>query len=39
MPINKKELSKELVGKAMKVETAEELTALAKEEGISQISQ
>ena len=34
MPINKNELTKEMVAKAMKCETAEDLIALAKAEGI-----
>ena len=34
MPINKNELTKEMVEKAMQCETAEELIALAKSEGI-----
>ena len=33
MAINKKEITKEMVGKAMQCETAEELTALAKANG------
>ena len=33
MPINKKELTKEQIMKAMQCETAEELTALAKANG------
>ena len=33
MPINKKELTKEIITKAMQCETAEELMALAKSEG------
>jgi predicted ribosomally synthesized peptide with nif11-like leader len=34
MPINKNELTKEMVEKAMQCETAEDLMALAKSEGI-----
>ena len=34
MPINKNELTKEMVAKAMKCETAEDLSALVKAEGI-----
>ena len=34
MPINENELTKEMVAKAMKCETAEDLIALAKAEGI-----
>ena len=34
MPINKTELTKEMVAKAMQCETADELIALAKAEGI-----
>ena len=34
MPINKKELTKEMIMKAMQCETAEELIALAKSKGI-----
>ena len=34
MPINKKELTKEMIAKAMQCETAEELIALAKTEDI-----
>ena len=34
MPINKKELTKEMLAKAMRCETAEELMALTKSEGI-----
>jgi predicted ribosomally synthesized peptide with nif11-like leader len=33
MTINKNEITKEMVGKAMQCETAEELTALAKANG------
>ena len=33
MPINKNELTKEMIAKAMQCETAEELMALAKSEG------
>ena len=33
MAINKNEITKEMVGKAMQCETAEELTALAKANG------
>ena len=33
MPINKNELTKEMIKKAMKCETADELLALAKAEG------
>ena len=35
MPINKNELTKEMIMKAMQCETAEELIALAKAEGIN----
>ena len=35
MPINKKEITKEQILKAMKCKTAEELMALAKAEGIA----
>ncbi|MBQ9571900.1 MAG: hypothetical protein IJR22_00730 [Acidaminococcaceae bacterium] len=34
MPINKNELTKEMLAKAMHCETADELIALAKSEGI-----
>ena len=34
MPINKKELTKEMLEKAMQCKTAEELIALAKAEGV-----
>ena len=34
MPINKNELTKELIEKAMQCETSEDLIALAKAEGI-----
>ena len=34
MPINKKELTKEQIEKAMQCKTAEELVALARSEGI-----
>ena len=34
MPINKNELTKEMIDKAMQCETAEDLIALAKAEGI-----
>ena len=34
MPINKNELTKEMIEKAMQCETAEELMALAKAEGM-----
>ena len=34
MPINKNELTKEMIAKAMQCETAEELIALAKTEGV-----
>ena len=34
MPINKSELTKEMIEKAMQCETAEDLMALAKSEGI-----
>ena len=34
MPINKSELTKELIEKAMQCETADELIALAKSEGV-----
>ena len=34
MPINKNELTKELIEKAMQCETADELIALAKSEGV-----
>ena len=33
MPINKNEITKELIAKAMQCETADELLALAKSEG------
>ena len=33
MPINKSEITKEMIAKAMQCETAEELIALAKTEG------
>ena len=33
MPINKNELTKEMIAKAMQCETAEDLVALAKSEG------
>ncbi len=33
MPINKKEITKEMIAKAMQCRTADELTALAKAEG------
>ena len=33
MPINKKEITKEMIAKAIKCKTAEELMALAKSEG------
>ena len=35
MPINKNELTKEILAQAMKCETAEELIALGKAEGIN----
>ena len=35
MPINKNELTKEMIAKAMQCETADELIALAKAEGIT----
>ena len=35
MPINKDELTKEMIEKAMQCETAEDLIALAKAEGIT----
>ena len=35
MPINKSELTKEMIEKAMQCETAEELIALAEAEGIT----
>ena len=35
MPINKSELTKEMIEKAMQYETADELIALAKAEGIT----
>ncbi len=35
MPINKSELTKEMIEKAMQCETADELIALAKAEGIT----
>ena len=35
MPINKDELTKEMIEKAMQCETADELIALAKAEGIT----
>lgn len=34
MPINKNELTKEMIEKAMQCETADELIALAKSEGV-----
>ena len=34
MPINKNELTKEMIEKAMQCETAEDLIALAKAEGV-----
>ena len=34
MPINKNEITKELIEKAMQCETAEELIVLAKSEGV-----
>ena len=34
MPINKKELTKEMIEKAMQCKTADELIALAKAEGV-----
>ena len=34
MPINKNELTKEMIEKAMQCETAEDLIALAKSEGV-----
>ena len=34
MPINKNEITKEMVAKAMQCETADELMALAKSEGV-----
>ena len=34
MPINKNEISKEMLAKAMQCETAEDLIALAKAEGV-----
>ena len=34
MPINKKEITKEMIAKAMQCETAEELMAYAKTEGV-----
>ena len=34
MPINKNELTKEMVAKAMRCETVEELMALTKSEGV-----
>lgn len=34
MPINKSELTKEMIEKAMQCETADELIALAKTDGI-----
>jgi predicted ribosomally synthesized peptide with nif11-like leader len=34
MPINKNEITKEMIEKAMQCETADELIALAKSEGI-----
>ena len=34
MPINKNEITKEMIGKAMQCETADELIALANSEGI-----
>ena len=35
MPINKNEITKEMIAKAMQCETADELIALAKAEGIT----
>ena len=35
MPINKNELTKEMIAKAMKCKTADELMALAKAEGFA----
>ena len=35
MPINEKEITKEMVMKAMQCKTAEDLMALAKAEGVS----
>lgn len=35
MPINKKEVTKEMLAKAMQCKTADELTELAKSEGIA----
>ena len=34
MPINKKEITKEMLAKAMQCETADDLIALAKAEGV-----
>jgi hypothetical protein len=41
LPINKNELTKEMIAKAMQCETADELMALAKSEGfeITELSQ
>ena len=35
MPINKNEITKEVIEKAMQCKTAEDLMALAKEEGVA----
>ena len=35
MPINKKEITKEMLEKAMQCKTAEDLMALAKAEGVA----
>ena len=35
MPINKNEISKEMLAKAMQCETVDDLLALAKEEGVN----
>ena len=35
MPINKNEITKEMIEKAMQCKTAEDLMALAKEEGVA----
>ena len=34
MPVNKKEITKEMIEKAMQCKTADELMALAKSEGV-----
>ena len=35
MPINKKEITKEMIEKAMQCKTADELMAVAKSEGVN----